>query len=152
MKHEISIARDPILLVLFVPSPRATEAGKAEHRPGRPGLAAGESGKSRDEKAIQEAGAAFVKAYNAGDAKAIAALFTEDAESTDEDGTRVTGRQAIGESFAETFAANPGGKIEIRPDSLRFLSPEVAKEEGRSTVSSRGRGGARRRTATRCST
>jgi len=123
-----------IFPVLFALLAARTEAGKADpHRYGE--SRAGEPGRSRDEKALQEAGAAFVTAYNAGDAKAIAALFTEDAESTDEDGTRVTGRKAIGESFAETFAANPGGKIVIRTDSLRFLSPEVAKEEGRSTVS-----------------
>ena len=102
--------------------------------------AAGESEKTRDEEAIREAGAAFVKAYNAGDAKAVAALFTEDAESTDEEGTLVRGRQAISDSFAETFAANRGGKMEIRPDSLRFLSPDVAKEEGRCIVTLAGGG------------
>jgi uncharacterized protein (TIGR02246 family) len=101
----------------------------------------GESQKSQDEKAIQAATAAFVKASNAGDAKAIAALFTEDAESIDEDGTLVQGRQAIEDSFAQTFAASPGGKMEIKIDSLRFLSPDVAKEEGRCTITPAGAGG-----------
>jgi uncharacterized protein (TIGR02246 family) len=103
---------------------------------GQPG--SGEPGKGQAEREILAANAAFVKAYNDGDARAVAALFTEDAESTDEDGTRLVGRRAIEESFAETFAASPGGKIQIRTDSLRFLSPDVAKEEGRSTVTLAG--------------
>ena len=101
----------------------------------------GESQNFQNEKAIQAATAAFVKAYNAGDARAIAALFTEDAESIDEDGTLVQGKQAIGDSFAQTFAATPGGKMEIRTKSLRFLSPDVAKEEGRCTITPAGAGG-----------
>ncbi len=103
-------------------------------------IAATQSDQSEDEKAIQAATASFVKAYNTGDAKAIAALFTEDAESVDEDGTWVQGRQAIAESFAQTFAASPGGKMELKRDSLRFLSPDVAKEEGRCTITPAGAG------------
>ena len=102
--------------------------------------AVSESEKSQDEKAIQAATAAFVKAYNAADATAIAALFTEDAESIDEDGKQVQGRQAIQESFAETFEASPGAKMEIRVDSQRFLSPDVVKEEGRCTITPAGKG------------
>jgi uncharacterized protein (TIGR02246 family) len=103
--------------------------------------AVGESEKTQDEKAIQAATASFVKAYNAGDAKAIAALFTDDAESIDEDGTQVQGRQAIGNSFAETFAASPGSKMELKIDSRRFLSPDVVKEEGRCTITPARAGG-----------
>jgi uncharacterized protein (TIGR02246 family) len=77
---------------------------------------------------------AFVKAFDSGDANALAALFTEDAESVDEDGTVVQGRSAIAQQFAQVFASNPGGKIKISVDSLRFLGPDVAKEEGRCTI------------------
>jgi uncharacterized protein (TIGR02246 family) len=115
-----------------------------ENRPGTTSTsqpAVSESEKAQDEKAIQAATASFVKAYNAVDARSIAALFTENAESIDEDGTLVQGRQAIADSFAQTFATSPGAKMEIRVDSLRFLSPDVAKEEGRCTITPGGAGG-----------
>ena len=96
----------------------------------------GPKGEKTDETAaIQAVSTAFVTSYNAGDVKAIAALFTDDAESIDEDGSVVEGKQAIADSFAKTLAASPGSKIEVRVDSIRFLSPDVAKEEGRCTIS-----------------
>lgn len=36
--------------------------------------------------------------------------------------------------FQDVFAASPGAKIEITTESLRFLAPDVAEEEGRSKV------------------
>jgi uncharacterized protein (TIGR02246 family) len=123
-------------LFVMVGQAGATDDNARSVPVGRP--AADEPARSSEEKAIRAASDAFVNAYNAGDAKAIEDLFTADAESIDEDGARVLGRRAIGESFAETFAANPGGKIVVRPDSLRFLGPDVAKEEGRTTVTFAG--------------
>jgi uncharacterized protein (TIGR02246 family) len=96
--------------------------------------------RSEDEKAIQAATTAFVNAYNAGDAKALGDLFTEDAEIIDDDGLGVQGRPAIVEQFTRVFADDPGSKITIRADSLRFIGSEVAKEEGRSTIT-RAEGG-----------
>jgi uncharacterized protein (TIGR02246 family) len=87
-----------------------------------------------DEQAIRQLVAAFAKAFNAGDAKAVAALFTADAETIDEDGTRSQGRAAIQEVFAEAFKAHPKSQIEIAVESIRFLSPILALEEGLSTV------------------
>src|SRR4051794_29936867 len=67
--------------------------------------------RAADEKAVREAGAAFVRAYNAGDARSIAGLFTEDAEVIDEDGRAAQGRDAIAEIFADTFESSPGETI-----------------------------------------
>jgi uncharacterized protein (TIGR02246 family) len=80
------------------------------------------------------ASAAFVQAFNAGNLQAIAASFTEDAETIDEDGMRRQGRAAIADAFAENFAASPGSKMEIRAESLRFITPDVAQEEGQCTI------------------
>ncbi len=110
---------------LFVAEAAAQELKKAV--PGPPGRAA-------DEKAIREASAAFVRAYNAGDAKAIASLFTEDAEVVNEDGAPIQGRDAIGALFASTFTANPRETIELDEIAIRFLAHDVAKEEGRSRI------------------
>src|SRR5262245_55718185 len=50
---------------------------------------------SAEEKAIRAASAAAAEAYNRGDAKELAALFTPDAEIVDEDGATVHGRDNI---------------------------------------------------------
>jgi uncharacterized protein (TIGR02246 family) len=83
-----------------------------------------------DEKAILAATEAFIKAYNAGDAKAIAELYTDDAELIDEDGGIIEGRPAIQEVYASLFKENPGDKIEVQAQSLKFFGGDAAKEEG----------------------
>ncbi|MGP0069454.1 MAG: YybH family protein [Isosphaeraceae bacterium] len=91
-------------------------------------------GQSDDEKGILAIDDAFVAAYNRGETKALAARFTEDAEVAEADGDRYQGRDAIERRFAETFAANPGVKIAIEIGSIRFLNPDLAKEEGRTLI------------------
>jgi uncharacterized protein (TIGR02246 family) len=105
-------------------------------RPGtRPGpQSAAAAARGEDRAAIAAATQSFVKAFESGNSRALAALFTEDAESFDEDGTATQGRPAIAEQFARLFASAPGCKMTIQVDSLRFLSRDVAKEEGRCTI------------------
>jgi uncharacterized protein (TIGR02246 family) len=90
----------------------------------------GHSASSEDEKALRAVDERFVSEYNRGDSKALAALFTDDAEAIEAEGDRYQGRELIERRFAETFAASPGVKIAIGAGSIRFLSPDVAKEEG----------------------
>ena len=59
------------------------------------GPAAALTDRPEDEKAIRAMGDAFTRAFGAGDAKSIAAMYTEDAEVIDELGERVQGRPAI---------------------------------------------------------
>ncbi len=91
-----------------------------------------------DEKAIRAVGDAFARSFAAADAKAVGALFSEDAELIDENGERVQGRRAIEEFYAGVFQSRPNSAIEIAIDSLRFLSHEVAKEDGHTRVKSNG--------------
>ncbi|MBN9522114.1 nuclear transport factor 2 family protein [bacterium] len=72
----------------------------------------------------------FEAAFNAGDAKAVGALYTENAESRDDGGRPLTGRAAIEKAFADFFAANRGAKIEVLVRSVRFPAPGMAVEEG----------------------
>lgn len=83
-----------------------------------------------DEAAIREADEAFVAAYRKGDAKAVAALFTVDAEFVDEAGEVFQGREAIEASLVEFFAENPECQLEMTIDSIRFISPGIAIEDG----------------------
>jgi uncharacterized protein (TIGR02246 family) len=85
---------------------------------------------SAEEKAIRATAAAYTKAFNAGDAKAIAALWTEDGELIDAEGKVSRGREAIAKEFADFFTQQPGMTIEITTDSFRLISKDVAVENG----------------------
>ncbi len=87
-----------------------------------------------DEKAILSVGEAFRRAYNAGDATAVASLYTDDAELIEENGERFHGRKTIQDLYSTLFQERKGYSIEIAVDAIRFLGPDVAKEEGRTSV------------------
>ncbi len=87
-----------------------------------------------DEAAIRSVAESYAKAYNAGDAHALAALFADDAEMIDEDGERMRGRSVIEGVFGSMFKERPGASIAISPASLRFLGPDAAQEEGQTQV------------------
>lgn len=75
----------------------------------------------------------FLEAFNKHDAKALAKLFTEQAELEERDGSVLRGRKEIEESFASTFKNNPKARISLAVDRLRRVAPTVAIEEGRLT-------------------
>jgi uncharacterized protein (TIGR02246 family) len=103
---------------------------------------------SPEEQAIRALDDAFVREYNKAQTKALAARFTEDAEVVEADGTRYRGRDLIEQRLAETFAASPGVKLEVKSELIQFLSPDVAKAEGRTLVTpATGSADARRHTA-----
>jgi uncharacterized protein (TIGR02246 family) len=83
-----------------------------------------------DREAIRKAARDFEAAFARGDAKAVAALWTENGESRDADGRTDLGRAAIERSYAEFFKENPGTKIEVLVKSIRFPAKDVAVEEG----------------------
>jgi uncharacterized protein (TIGR02246 family) len=99
-----------------------------------PAAATAATKRDHDQAAIADLVAAFSKAFNAGDATAAAATFAEDALVVDEYGMRTEGRAAIGAQLSAAFAANPRSTIEIKVESLRFLGPDTALEEGRTTI------------------
>ena len=89
---------------------------------------------SPDEQAIRAQVDAFVKAFNAGDAKAAAAFYTSDAQMIDPTGEVADGRPAIEEEYRALFSENPGLTIEIRSELLKMLTPDAAIEDGVSRV------------------
>jgi uncharacterized protein (TIGR02246 family) len=92
------------------------------------------SGDSKDESTIRGNVEAFVKAYNAHDAKTVAGLFSPDAQVIDEDGETTQGRDAIEKRVAGTFAESPQGRIKLDVESIRFVGSALAVETGKSTV------------------
>jgi uncharacterized protein (TIGR02246 family) len=86
--------------------------------------------RSTDEATIRANVAQFVKAYNAGDAKAVAALFIPDGQIEDKEKNVSTGRDAITQTFGDLFKAMPKKQIEVFVDSIRFIGPDLAMEVG----------------------
>jgi len=90
---------------------------------------------AEDEAAIRASVAAYVVAFNKGDAKSIAAQWSPDAVySNPMTGDEVTGRKAIEEQMVQIFKDAKETKIEVDVNSIRFLSPSVAIEEGTARV------------------
>ncbi|APW62706.1 YybH family protein [Paludisphaera borealis] len=89
---------------------------------------------SADESAIRALVVEFTRAFNAGDAKAVAALFTDQARIATEGGKTVEGRSAVEKLFAASFEATPGQTIAVKTESLRLLGTEAALEEGTATI------------------
>jgi uncharacterized protein (TIGR02246 family) len=86
---------------------------------------------TEDTLAIKKAGQSFIKAYLAGDAKAMAAHWTENGEYFADDGTVLRGRATIEKSYAELFAKKaPHTEASIEITSIRFPSKDTAIEEG----------------------
>jgi uncharacterized protein (TIGR02246 family) len=72
----------------------------------------------------------YVKAFNAKNAKAVAALWTENGEFTGVDGEVIRGRAAIEKSLADEFQTNPKVTIEATVESVRPLGRHTAIAEG----------------------
>jgi uncharacterized protein (TIGR02246 family) len=83
---------------------------------------------------LRQSAQVFTDAFNRGDAKAVAALWTKDGEYIDETGNRFAGRDAIEKEYARFFAAQPKAKISVVVDSLRQVNENTAIEDGRAMV------------------
>jgi uncharacterized protein (TIGR02246 family) len=86
------------------------------------------------EKPIRDAIDAFAQAFGKGDAKAVAGLFTENAEAVDDEGESIQGREALEAHYAARFAENPEAKLEPGVESIKSLAPGVATATGKSRV------------------
>jgi uncharacterized protein (TIGR02246 family) len=72
----------------------------------------------------------FIKAFNKGDAKAVAAFWTEDAKYVDSDGKECKGRQAIEKLYEKSFAARKGAKLVIHVTGSKMVTPDVMLNDG----------------------
>lgn len=90
------------------------------------------------EAGVKKTTAAFMAAFHTGDAKAVAALWTENAEMIEADGDVFRGRQAIEKAYAEAFQARPKATAKVENGSVRFLGPTVAVAEGVLTITAPG--------------
>jgi uncharacterized protein (TIGR02246 family) len=75
----------------------------------------------------------YVKAFADRDAKALAALFTPEAEYVDASGVIFHGRAAIEAEYSASFQSDPPGKIGIELISIRPIAAGLVVEDGIST-------------------
>lgn len=80
--------------------------------------------------AIRATGQAFIQAFDRGDAKAIAGLWTENGSLAEDQGETFKGRKAIENAYATFFKEHPGARMEIAAQSIEFPAPAVAIETG----------------------
>jgi uncharacterized protein (TIGR02246 family) len=87
-----------------------------------------------EENSLTNNAKAFIDAFEKGDAKAVAAFWAEDGDYVDVDGRHLQGRSAIENAFKDFFAENKGLKLRIDINSVRFLTPDTAIEDGTTSV------------------
>jgi uncharacterized protein (TIGR02246 family) len=83
-----------------------------------------------DDAAVRKTTADFIQAIEKGDAKALAAFWTEEGEYIGDDGTTLRGRAPIEAAYAKQFAKKKNAKVEFNIESIRFPSKDTAIEEG----------------------
>lgn len=89
-----------------------------------------------NETAIKAQAAAYARAFGAGDAKELAAMFADDAVFTDQTGAVLKGRSVIGKQMEEYFDKAGRVNIDINIDSIEFPTKNTAIERGISKVGS----------------
>lgn len=86
------------------------------------------------EQSIKNTAIAFKKAFDQGNAKAVASFWSPEGEYIESTGMRLVGRPAIEKAYAGYFQKNKNAKIKISVDSIRQIGNNLAIEEGRSIV------------------
>jgi uncharacterized protein (TIGR02246 family) len=87
-----------------------------------------------DKEAIARNGEAFIAAVHKGDGAALAAFWVPDGDYTTQTGRHLKGRAAIEQALTAMFAEHKGLKIQVESETLRFVTPDVAIEDGVATV------------------
>jgi uncharacterized protein (TIGR02246 family) len=88
-------------------------------------------GTPADEAAIRKAAEQFPAAWAKGDAKALAALFTTDADYVSSTGLTATGRAEIEKAYmAQLSGVYKGTSLKNASTNIRFLKPDVAISNG----------------------
>jgi uncharacterized protein (TIGR02246 family) len=84
-----------------------------------------------DDAAFQQLASTYEAAFNKGDVKGVARLYTADALRIMPDGRFLTGLPAIEKSYVEAFAGPfKGATLTLRPGTSRTLTSDVALIEG----------------------
>lgn len=93
--------------------------------------------RQQDEQAIRQTASDYLAAVARGDAKALAEFWAADGDMVDESGHSISARQLIAQATqAEGAAAGP--EVTLTDTKIRFLTADVAIEDGTSEVARPG--------------
>jgi len=93
-----------------------------------------------DEKMIAESIKSYISNFNKRDAKAIAEHWSPEGIYTSPvTGENIVGREAIEKEFEELFEQIDDVKLDVSVESLQFISPNVALEQGSAKLLSANR-------------
>jgi uncharacterized protein (TIGR02246 family) len=106
--------------------------GLAGHdRPGERAVPSGDKeDRVADRKAIQTTFQQLLKALGKGDAKAVAAFWTDSGEYIDAEGDLIRGRKALAAAYKAHFAKFKRLEVEGKARDVRFVGQDVAVAEG----------------------
>ena len=113
----------------------AAAARPAQATAPRPAQATAAAAPRAEEKPIRDLVDAFAKAYSKPDLKALDALFIDQANVIDSAGETTRGKPDIMGMYASSFEENPALKLESRVEEVNFITPDVARVEGQSRLS-----------------
>ena len=99
-----------------------------------PATVAEEKADSKEAAALKARAAVFTKAYDMGDARALAEFWTADGDYVDAAGHTFKGHKDIQAAFEKQFEAGKGGKLHINTKSLRVIKDDLAIEDGTTEV------------------
>jgi uncharacterized protein (TIGR02246 family) len=90
---------------------------------------------AEDDAAIRKNAEAYAAAYNKRDAKGVAAMWSPDAVYMDPStGEAAVGHEEIEKVFEEVLADLGDGRLEVEVNSVEFVSPNVAIENGTARI------------------
>ena len=88
-----------------------------------------------DRAAIEKSVESYTAAFNSGDAKALADHWSEGAVYVNPNtGVEAQGRDAIAKEFASILSGLKNTKLSVEVQSIEFVSPQVAVENGAATL------------------
>jgi uncharacterized protein (TIGR02246 family) len=126
MKTRLGLVTSILFAVALLAGPLTSQTPAPKNGTG----AAGQD-RAADATAIKAAGQSFLKAFMAGDARALAAHWTAEGEYIAEDGTAIRGRAEIEKAYAKRFGKKAAvTTARMEHTSLRFPSQDTAIEEG----------------------
>lgn len=115
-----------LLIKLFLAAALSTAASASLHA---------QSNHDDAEKAIRANSQAYIQAFNAADVDALAAFWAKDAVWINPDtGEEIQGRDRIKAAAKTIFAGETKPRLEATTRSVRFLTDDVATEEGSTTL------------------
>ena len=89
---------------------------------------------SADEQAIRQAAADYAEAFTKRDVEKLLVHWDPDAEFIDESGKITQGREAITALLRKNLGGLKGCKMTIDVKSVRFITPDVAIQDGQATL------------------